>query len=132
MRRALIAGATIATLGMPAVAQAHRPATSAEKSAMMYHAGSRIDHLSAKEVDAPSSEPLKCGIADVSTVDKSWGGWTFNSAMFTACQRWAADGVVLEHKIGGRWFVIAEGSSFTTLPAKLSRKVFLDVTSGLH
>jgi hypothetical protein len=131
--RALIALAVTAmVLVAPAVAQAHRPASSAQKSAMMYHAGSHYDHLSAKQVDASVSYPLKCAIADVSTVNRNWGGWEFNGKMYnvSGCRKWASNGYTIEHKIGSRWYVITEGSQAEPVPG-VPRKVFLDVVAGL-
>lgn len=131
--RGLIATAVAAAiLALPAVAQAHRPPSRAEKSAMMYHAGSHYHHLSAKQVDASTSYPLKCAIADVSTLNKSWGGWAFNGKMYKVkeCRKWASNGDVIEHKIGSRWYVVTEGSAIGPVRG-IPRKVLLDVVDGL-
>jgi hypothetical protein len=132
MRALTAVAVTVVILVAPTVAQAHRPASTAQKSAMMYHAGSHYDHLSAKQVDAPSSYPLRCAIADVSTLNRSWGGWAFNGNMYnvSACRKWASNGDVIEHKIGSRWYVVAEGSTLQTIPG-VSRKVLRDVVAGL-
>lgn len=99
---------------------------------MMYHAGSHYHHLSAKQVDAPMSYPLKCASADISTLNKRWGGWAFNGKMYKvkACRKWASNGEVIEHKIGSRWYVVTEGSTIGPVRS-IPRKVLLDVVAGL-
>jgi hypothetical protein len=132
MRGLIALAVAAATLASPTVAQAHRRASRGEKAAMMYHAGSHYDHLSAKQVDAPRSYPLKCAIADVSTLNNRWGGWGFNGKMYNAhgCRKWASNGFVIEHKIGSRWYVVTEGS--TPRPVRsIPRKVLADLVAGL-
>jgi hypothetical protein len=122
-----------AALAVPAVAQAHRPASRAQKTAMMYHAGSHYHHLSASQVDAPASYPLKCAIADVSTLNRRWGAWAFNGKMahVAACRKWGSNGYVIEHKIGSRWYVITEGSTPGPIRS-VPRKVLFDLVAGLR
>jgi hypothetical protein len=132
MRALTALAVAVVILVAPAAAQAHRPASTAEKSAMMYHAGSHYDHLSAKQVDAPASYPLKCAIADVSTLNKNWGAWEFNGKMYnmTACRKYASNGYVIEHKIGSRWYVVTEASTAEPVPG-VPRNVFRDLFAGL-
>jgi hypothetical protein len=67
-------------------------------------------------VDVPRSVPLKCFVADVSTVvaGSRWGAWTFSryaDEARHARQCRTGNGVAIEHKIGRRWYVLWEGSS---------------------
>lgn len=102
---------------------------------MLYHAGSHYDHLSAKDVDVPKAFPLRCAVADIATVAKGsrWGGWVFNSRLERdpACTRWASNGWTIEHKIGPRWYVVAEGSELRTRIPGVPQRIAADVLKGL-
>jgi hypothetical protein len=92
-------------------ASAHRPAVGAEKDAMIYQASGR--YFGGVAVAEPRSAPLKCFVADVSTVAGAgqWGAWTFSSfAGGHPGECRAANGVVTEHRIDGRWYVLWESS----------------------
>jgi hypothetical protein len=112
MRHALIAvSVLVAGLALPAVASAHRSATRAEKAAMIYRASGRYYH--GLTVAEPRSVPLRCFVADISTVVKGsrWGGWTFSRyADDHPRQCRTANGSTVEHEISGRWYVYWEGS----------------------
>jgi hypothetical protein len=57
-----------ASLVVPTMAWAHRPAVRAEKAAMMYDAAGQCGGLSARDVDVPRAHPLRCAVADIATV----------------------------------------------------------------
>jgi hypothetical protein len=128
--RALLVLAIAATAIMVAApaAFAHRLATNAERAAMLYHPGNRTG--SPGRVAQPKSFPARCALAVIATVVKGsqWGGYAFNSRA-TSCTRFGFDGVTIEHKIGGRWYVVWEGSSGT--PSNVPRSVFKDISKGL-
>jgi hypothetical protein len=110
------------------VALAHRLATRAERAAMLYHPGNRTG--SPGPVGEPKSFPARCARADIATVVKGsqWGGYAFNSHA-AGCARFGFDGVSIEHKLRGRWYVLWEGSSGT--PSNVPRAIFNDISKGL-
>jgi hypothetical protein len=98
---------------LPALAGAHRPAVAAETRAMVYGASGRF--FGGGNVDEPRSAPLACFKADIATVvgGSRWGAWGFSRyatepAHEAACR--IANGITIEHKIRGRWYVLWEGS----------------------
>src|ERR1700679_2040119 len=114
-RRAARLGAAVAvlSLALPAAASAHRAATAAETTAMVYHAGSR--YYGGGSVQEPRSAPARCFVADITTAVRgsAWGAWTFSryaeqSAHAKQCA--TGNGVAIEHRIGSRWYVFWEGS----------------------
>lgn len=108
---ALIGTALLAALFWPAVASAHRTATKAETSAMIYTASGR--YYGNLNVAVPRSVPLRCFTADISTVSNGagWGAWTWSTyAVAHGQQCHIANGVTIGHKIGNRWYVVWEGS----------------------
>jgi hypothetical protein len=109
-------------------ALAHRLASNAERAAMLYHPGNRTG--SPGPVAEPKSFPARCALADIATVVKGsqWGGYTFNSHA-AGCSRFGFNGVVVEHKIRGRWYVLWEGSDGT--PSNVPRSIFTDISKGL-
>ena len=98
---------------LPAVAVAHRAAIRAETRAMVYDASGR--YWGGGSADMPRSAPLACFKADISTVvpGSQWGAWGFSRyatepAHQAQCR--IANGITIEHKIRGRWYVFWEGS----------------------
>jgi hypothetical protein len=103
----------VLALAIPAAASAHRPATVAQKTAMVYHAGSR--YYGGGSVEEARSAPARCFIADIATVvtGSAWGAWTFSpyaDEPAHAKQCATGNGVAIEHRIGSRWYVLWEGS----------------------
>jgi hypothetical protein len=121
--------ALVATLGLAPTAFAHRLATTGERAAMLYHPGNRTG--SPGPVGQPKSFPARCARAEIATVVKGsrWGGYAFNSHA-TGCMRFGFDGLTIEHKIGGRWYVLWEGSSGT--PSNVPPRIFNDISKGLQ
>jgi hypothetical protein len=106
--------ASILALAVPGVASAHRPAVSAEKTAMVYHASGR--YYGGGSASEPSSAPPRCFVADVATVVKGsrWGAWTFSRYAYQPSHQLqcrAGNGIAIEHKIGKRWYVLWEGDA---------------------
>ena len=124
------------SLVLCAAASAHRSAVHAEKVAMIFHAGSHYAGLSAKAVDEPKGYPLRCAIADIATVVKGshWGAWSFNPrrAHDALCAKWGSNGWAIEHKIGKRWFVLAEGSELPSHVAGVPHRIAVDLVKGLE
>jgi hypothetical protein len=125
----------VAVLGATAtIASAHRRAIRAEKVAMMYHAGSHYAGLPAKQVDAPKAYPPTCAKADIATVVKgsAWGAWSFNPrAKAKKCAKWGSNGWVIEHKLKGKWYVVAEGSELPGKVKGVPHKIAVDLVDGL-
>ena len=99
-------------LAVPAAASAHRGATRAEKAAMIYNASGR--YYGAGFDNEPRSAPLRCFVADISTVVRGsqWGAWSFSRyATQPRHERQCrtGNGMSIEHKIGRRWYVLWEG-----------------------
>jgi hypothetical protein len=110
---ATVLGAALLGLALPTVASAHRPAVTAEKAAMVYQAGGR--YYGGGTVTEPRSAPARCFVADIATVVKgsTWGAWGFSRYADDpahAKQCATGDGIAIEHKIRGRWYVLWEGS----------------------
>jgi len=120
----------ITGLSFAANAEAHRPATRAEQMAMIYHAGSHYAGLTAKQVDEPRAFPLQCSEADIATVAKGWGAW---APVVTShvCDRWGANAWIIEHKIGRRWLVVAEGDLLPAHIPGVPHRIAVDVIRGL-
>lgn len=117
LRCRLVRGARIATVPLgvaalfPTAASAHRAATNAEKTGMIYTSSGR--YYGNENVAEPRSAPLRCFVADVSTVVKgsAWGAWTFSRYAETHAQKCRiANGITIEHKIRKQWYVFWEGS----------------------
>jgi hypothetical protein len=66
----------------------------------------------------------------IATVVKgsSWGGYAFNPHA-SHCGRFGFNGVTIENKSHGEWFVLWEGSSGT--PFNVPKAVFHDISEGL-
>jgi hypothetical protein len=110
---ALVATCAGVMLILPALAGAHRAAIRAEARAMVYSASGR--YYGGGSVSEPRSAPLACFTADIATVvgGSHWGAWGFSSyaaepAHESQCQ--IANGITIEHKIRGRWYVLWQGS----------------------
>lgn len=98
---------------LPAVAGAHRPAIRAETRAMVYGASGR--YYGGGSPAMPRSAPLACFTADISTVvaGSQWGAWGFSHYATQPAHQGQcriANGITIEHKIRGRWYVLWEGS----------------------
>jgi hypothetical protein len=99
-------------LALPATASAHRAATSPQKAGMIYNASGR--YYGAGLDKEPRSAPLRCFVADISTVVRGsrWGAWSFSRYAIEpkhVRQCRTGNGMSIEHKIGRRWYVLWEG-----------------------
>jgi hypothetical protein len=108
---------------------AHRLASKAERAAMLYHPGNRSG--SPGPVGEPKRFPARCAIAEIATVvpGSKWGGYAFNPHA-SGCARFGFNGVTIENKSHGEWFVLWQGSSGT--PANVPTAVFNDISKGLE
>jgi hypothetical protein len=115
------------TVAAPA-AFAHRLASKAERAAMLYHPGNRSG--SPGPVGEPTRFPARCAYAVISTAvtGSRWGGYAFN-AHASHCGRFGFDGVTIENRSHGEWFVLWQGSSGT--PSNVPKAVFTDLSKGL-
>jgi hypothetical protein len=130
MKRLIIILGFGAFAALPALALAHRPATRAEKSAMVYHAGNH--YAPGVQVDEPRSFPLHCAKAVISTVVKGsqWGAYTLINN--SHCRKYQGGDSTFEHKINGRWYVVTErgaGPFFNV--SGVPRRIGLDLLKGL-
>src|SRR5262249_5882572 len=111
-RRTTVLAVTVLAAGimlvLPALAGAHRPAVRAETPAMVHDASGRS--YGGGGVAEPRSAPPACFKADIATVvgGSRWGAWAFSRyatepAHEAKCR--IANGITIEHKIGGRWYV---------------------------
>ena len=123
---AIVVGAMMAVA--PA-AFGHRLASKSERAAMLYHPGNRSG--APGRVGEPKRFPARCAIADIATVVKGsrWGGYAFNPHA-SGCARFGFNGVTIENKSHGEWFVLWEGSSGT--PSNVPKAVFNDISKGLE
>lgn len=101
------------TLMATGVAFASRRSNTRELRAMVFTASGR--YYGGLNVDEPRGTPLACFAGDISTVRKGsrWGAWSWSAygdqpANAQRCQ--TANGISIEHKIKGRWYVLWEGS----------------------
>ena len=58
-----------------------------------------------------------------------WGGYAFNSHA-SHCRRFGFDGVTIENRSHGEWFVLWQGSSGA--PSNVPTAVFNDISKGLE
>jgi|GEM_PF-4096906 len=105
---------SVLLLGSVGAAFAHRSTRNGELPAMVYDASGR--YYGGLTVSEPRSVPQRCFVGDIATVVKGsrWGAWTFSSYAYQPrhelkCR--AGNGIVIEHKIGKRWYVFWEGST---------------------
>jgi hypothetical protein len=129
-RTLLILAIAVAAIMVAAPAAfAHRLASKAERAAMLYHPGNRSG--SPGPVGEPQRFPARCAYAVIATVVKGsrWGGYAFN-ANASHCARFGFDGVTIENRSHGEWFVLWEGSSGT--PSNVPTAVFNDISKGLE
>lgn len=106
--------AVVVALAAAAQASAHRRANRAQTAAMVYDASAR--YYGGVSVREPRSAPLRCFTGVIATVvnGSRWGAWTFSHyadqpSHVAQCR--TGNGVVIEHKIGQRWYVLWEGSA---------------------
>jgi hypothetical protein len=125
----ILAIAVAAMMAVAPAAFAHRLASKAERAAMLYHPGNRSG--SPGPVARPKRFPARCAVAEIATVvpGSKWGGYAFNPHA-SGCGRFGFNGVTIENKSHGEWFVLWEGSSGT--PSNVPTAVFNDISKGLE
>jgi hypothetical protein len=75
-------------------------------------------------------------VADIATVVKgsTWGAWAYSAHAYYhvhGCKRWASNGWLIEHKIRGRWYVLAEGDELPRHIPHVPHRIAADVIHGL-
>jgi hypothetical protein len=104
MRAKSISIAALMALSLvPAAALAHRRATKSERHAVL----NAIVHQ-----HQLSGSQAACQVVTISTVNQSYASATWPARLSKACQRVAANGVIIEHRKHGRWRFVSVGSSF--------------------
>jgi hypothetical protein len=115
--RRLVALLPVAAIALaPAVASAHRPATRAQRAAILA-AVVRQHQL--------SSAQAACQEVTISTVNSTWAALTWPEHLSTACRKVAANGVIIEHYRAHAWHFADIGSDVGCtaggMPAKVGR-----------
>ena len=110
-------------LAVAGAATARRPATGAQKRAIMTAAGLR------------RATPLRCYRVEVSTANPAWAATQYAGASAQPCISYAADGVSITHFVRGRWRFVTAGSAFTCpipghIPAAVQRDLRLACIRG--
>jgi hypothetical protein len=129
-RTLLILAIALAAIMVAAPAAfAHRLASKAERAAMLYSPGNRTG--SPGPVGQPKRFPARCAYAVIATVVQGsrWGGYAFNPHA-SHCARFGFDGVTIENRSHGEWFVLWQGSSGT--PTNVPVPIFNDISKGLE
>jgi hypothetical protein len=104
MRSARVLIVLLAALGLvPAAALAHRSATKAERTAVLA-AVVRQHQL--------SNAQAACQVVTISTANQGYAALRWPKRLSHACQRVAANGVIIEHRTAHGWRFVAVGSSF--------------------
>ncbi|HET6864529.1 MAG TPA: hypothetical protein VFH80_01355 [Solirubrobacteraceae bacterium] len=105
MRRTrLLVVVLAAMVVLPAAAIAHRRATKPERAAILA-AVVRQHQLSKAQAT--------CQVVTISTANRRYAELTWPRKLSSACQRVAANGVIIEHRTTRGWRFVTVGSSFT-------------------
>jgi hypothetical protein len=105
MRRTRVIIVIFAALAVvPAAAIAHRRATKPERTAILA-AVVRQHQLSKTQAT--------CQVVTISTANQRYAELTWPRKLSSACQRVAANGVIVEHRTTRGWRFVTVGSSFT-------------------
>ncbi len=105
MRRTRVIVVIFAALAVvPAAAIAHRRATKPERTAILA-AVVRQHQLSKAQAT--------CQVVTISTVNQRYAESSWPRKLSSACQRVAANGVIIEHRTARGWRFVTVGSSFT-------------------
>jgi hypothetical protein len=106
----------LVAMAIPAVAFSHRPATKAERAALL----SAVLHQGKL-----SRAQAACQRVVISSVNRHYAVLSWPARLSKACMRVAANGVIVERHRGSRWVFLTEGSSFQcpvkALPANVAR-----------
>jgi len=104
VRRSPAAAVVLAAMALlPVAAFAHRPATRTERSAVVA-AAVRQRQLSPAQG--------RCQVVTISTVNTGYATLSWPRRLSRACQRVAANGVIIEHRTSRGWRLVAVGSEF--------------------
>jgi hypothetical protein len=106
----------MAMMLFPAAALAHRRATKTERRTVLA--------AIVKQRQLTRSQ-AGCQVVTISTVNQNYASATWPAKLSRACQRVAANGVIIEHRAKGNWRFVTVGSSFQCpvkgLPTRVAR-----------
>jgi hypothetical protein len=121
MKRLLTLSLVAAVAFAPAIASAHRPATSAQR-AVILAAVVRQHQL--------SSAQAACQQVTISTVSSTWAALSWPEHLSKACRKVAANGVIIEHYRAYAWHFADIGSDVGCtaggMPVKVGRDLVPD------
>jgi hypothetical protein len=103
IRIRILAVLLVAGLLAPPPALAQQRATKAERSAIVAAVVRQGELSKAQAV---------CQVVTISTVNQSYASLTWPAKPSKACVRFAANGVIIEHRKGRQWDFATVGSSF--------------------
>lgn len=116
MRRMILVAGLVAVCALPAAALAHTKAHGKTRHAVL----NAVVHQ--KQL---SRAQARCVIVIVSTVNRAFAAVTFPGTPKGACLRVAANGVIIEHRVHGRWRFVTVGSDMRCpihgVPNRVSR-----------
>jgi hypothetical protein len=108
----------VALVVIPAAALAHRKATKPERTAIL---------TAVVKQHQLSKAQAGCQVVTISTVNQSYAATTWPAKLSHACQRVAANGVIIEHHTGGKWRFVTVGSDFQCPIKGVPKKVAHDL-----
>ena len=109
-------GTAAAAVALPAGALAHRAATQTQRAAVL---AAVVDQHQLSQAQAA------CQWVTISTVDTTWAMVFWPAHLSKACEKVAANGVIVEHYRPHAWHFVTVGSDFACtvggMPAKVGR-----------
>lgn len=106
----------MALMLFPAAALAHRRATKTERRTIV------AAIVTQRQL---TRSQAACQVVTISTVNQNYASVTWPAKLSKACQRVAANGVIIEHRTNGHWRFVTVGSSFQCpvkgLPTRVAR-----------
>jgi hypothetical protein len=112
----VLAALLLALVLIPAAALAHRRATRAERTAIL---------AAVVKQGQLTKAQAACQTVTISTVDQHYAKLAWPKKLSRACERVAADGVIIEHRTAGGWKFVTVGSSFQCpikgVPSRVAR-----------
>jgi hypothetical protein len=115
MRKTIVVLVAMVSLGVPALAAAHSPASRAETLALI------------RATPGQRHFPVRCAKADNATVARGWAAWTFNSRA-RSCSRYGFNGVTYEQVRSRRWHVVWQSSDSD---GPVPHRIAADLNNGL-
>ncbi len=114
----VLAGLLMVIALIPAVALAHRRATKAERTAILAAVVKQGELTKAQAA---------CQNVTISTVDQHYAALSWPKKLSRACERVAANGVIIEHRTAAGWKFVTVGSDFQCPIKGVPRRVARDL-----